>query len=579
MLQVNQAPSIALTSSDAPPYRQYILLSIIAGAIVSMIVFITGSLFTTIFVMLQFLLGPIIALLVYLLLMERYRVRQLHFNADRLETLLKNLPGMAYRCFNRKDWPMEFVSEGCYALCGYDRRDLEEQRVLWGTFTHPDEIETVERTILDAVGKDEPFEVEYRIITRSGEIKWVWERGRAVDSKGSNEIVLEGLITDITDRKLTETALVKAEAYSKAVVDTAVEAVITLDGLGYIETSNRAAQQMFGYTPQEIKGENIRALMPEPHHEEYEQFIDHYLKTNESHLIGMGHDVTGKRKDGSEFPIHLSISEILNQSERKYVGLIRDLSVQRAAEKEVREQREQLAHVDRLNTLGEMATVIAHEINQPLTAISMYAQSGLRFLNRDNPRPDRVRDAMEKLSIQTHRAGSVIERVQKLSRQHESQSEEVDCNALIRDVHKLAEVEAHIRDIVITLKLSRLLPMVVCDPIQIQQVVLNLLRNGMESMKSVDCRNGSQIILRTEPDSMHNGVKILITDSGSGISDEVAEQIYQPFSSTKNTGMGLGLSISRSIVRAHDGQLEFRNNANGGVTFYFTLPYARSKKI
>ena len=154
-------------------------------------------------------------------------------------------------------------------------------------------------------------------------------------------------------------------------------------------------------------------------------------------MVGMGREVTAKRKDNSEFPIHLSISEVLNQSERKYVGLIRDLSMQRAAEKEVREQREQLAHVDRLNTLGEMATVIAHEINQPLTAISMYAQSGLRFLDRNNPKPERLHDALEKLSVQAHRAGSVIERVQQLSQQHESHSEEVDCNALIKDVHTL----------------------------------------------------------------------------------------------------------------------------------------------
>jgi len=586
MLQVNnQVPLIALTSSDALPHRLYILLSIIAWVSVYMIVFIAGSLFpvaadsffSTIFIMLQFLLGPIMAMLVYLLLVERYRVRQLHFNADRLETLLKNLPGMAYRCFNRKYWPMEFVSEGCYALCGYDRRDLEEQRVLWGKFiTHPDEIEFVERSILDAVGKDEPFEVEYRIITREGEEKWVWERGRAVGVL-DGETILEGLITDITDRKLTEQALMRAEAYAKAVVDTAVEAVITIDEMGCIETVNRAAQTMFAYTPEAIKGENIRRLIAGDYLEEYNQYIMHYQEDRSSRVASAGCEVMGRRQDDSTFPIHFVINEVLNQPERKYVGLIRDLTLQREAEKEVREQREQLAHVDRLNTLGEMATVIAHEINQPLTAISMYAQSGLRFLDRDNPKPERLRDALEKLYVQAHRAGSVIERVQQLSRQHESHSEEVDCNALIRDVHKLAEVEAQIRDIVITLKLPRLLPMVVCDPVQIQQVVLNLLRNGMESMKKAGYNHGNRIVLHTSGTGA--GVRISIIDSGSGISDETAEQLYRPFSTTKDTGMGMGLSISRSIVRAHGGQLEFTNNANAGVTFYFTLPYARSKKI
>lgn len=585
MSQLTQIAPIHTAASDIPQHTLHILISLIAGVAVSIILIFTESLVpaslsymssSPVIVAIHLVPGLITALLAYLLLEERRRVRELHINAARLETLLKNLPGMAYRCFNRKYWPMEFVSEGCYALCGYDRRDLEEQRVLWGTFTHPDEIERVEKTILDAVEKGEPFELEYRIITRSKNIKWVWERGRVVSSNGSNEIVLEGLITDITDRKQTETALVEAEAYSKAVVDTAVEAVITLDKHGYIESFNRAAQQMFGYRTDEIKGESIRVLMPEPHHEEYEQFVTHYLKTNESQMIGMDHDVTGKRKDQSEFPIHLSISEILNQNEKKYVGLIRDLSMQRAAEKEVREQREQLAHVDRLNTLGEMATTIAHEINQPLTAISMYAQSGIKFLERGLVDPQKLRDALEKLTTQAHRAGTVIERVQQLSRQHESQSEEVDCNLLIREVHKLAEVEAHIRDIVIRLKLSHLLPTVFCDPVQIQQVVLNLLRNGMESMKSTGCRNGNRIVLQTNRTGI--GVKVSIIDSGIGISEDIADQLYLPFSSTKDTGMGMGLSISRSIIRAHGGQLEFSNNVNSGATFYFTLPYARPKR-
>ncbi|MCZ6802682.1 MAG: PAS domain-containing protein [Proteobacteria bacterium] len=163
----------------------------LAAALVAAIELSFGSLLisaadtpiVTVIYILRLLLIPLTAILVYLLLMEKYRVRQLNFNSDRLETLLKNLPGMAYRCFNSKDWPMEFVSEGCYALCGYERRDLEDQSVLWGSiFTHPGEIKLVEETILVAAGRNEPFEVEYRIITREDEEKWVWERGRVVDS-------------------------------------------------------------------------------------------------------------------------------------------------------------------------------------------------------------------------------------------------------------------------------------------------------------------------------------------------------------------------------------------------------------
>ena len=520
--------------------------------------------------------GLLFVLLAYVLLKAKYQVRQLRINVDQLEALLKNLPGMAYRCFNRKGRPFEFVSEGCYALCGYDRRDLEDQRLLWGSaFIHPDEVKFVEDTILAAIDRDEPFTVEYRIITRDGQEKWVWERGQAV-AVINGEIVLAGFITDINDRKPTETALVQAEAYSKAVIDTAVEALITIDNHGFIEAINQAAQQMFGYTAENLKGKNILMLIAETDHEQYEQFVTHYLEANESDMVGMGSELTGVRKDKSEFPIHFSMSEVLHQSEPKYIGLIRDLSVPRATEKEVCEQHEQPARVGQLNTLGEMAIVIAHEINQPLTAISMYAKSALSFFDSKNSKPARLREALEKLNIQTHRAGSVIERVQQLSQQQESYSEKVDCNDLIREVYKLAEVEAHIRDIVIKLELSHLLPVVICDPVQIQQVVLNLLRNGMESMKNIGCCNGNCIALRTSRNGF--GVKISVIDSGSGISEEIADQLYKPFSTTKDSGMGMGLSISRSIAKVHGGKLEFKNNTNGGVTFYFTLPGTASKK-
>jgi two-component system sensor kinase FixL len=254
------------------------------------------------------------------------------------------------------------------------------------------------------------------------------------------------------------------------------------------------------------------------------------------------------------------------------VGLIRDLSEQRAAEQEARENRERLAHVDRLSILGGMATGIAHEINQPLSAISMYAQSGLRFLESSTPRPDRLRDALEKLGAQAHRAGAIIERMQQLGKQHESRHEPIDGNALMKEVHELAETEARIRDMEIVLDLCPDSRQVIGDPVQIQQVALNLLRNGMEAMECNRHDHVSQIVLRTR--CQDNGFSVYVVDSGTGISGEVAERLYQPFSTTKRTGMGLGLSICRSIISAHGGRLGYINNDQGGATFCFTLPYA-----
>jgi two-component system sensor kinase FixL len=491
-------------------------------------------------------------------------------DTNRLETLLENLPGMAYRCFNEAHWPMDFVSDGCFELCGYHRHELESQSVLWGDFTHPDMIDEVDEKVRSATSIGQPFEVEYKIIIKNGHVKWVWERGRVVDTREDGVAILEGLITDITSRKLTETALIQAEAFAQAVVESAVEAVITVDSQCNIESFNQAARTMFEQPAQSLRDMHARILISPRHYSDF----DHYFQSrqNNPRTKSQGIELNGYQALNMEFPIHLSVNEVSTAEDHKYVILIRDLTDQRAVEKEVREQHDVLAHFERLNTLGEMATGIAHEINQPLTAISLYAQAGLRFLQQpDNP-TCRLQEVLEKLSHQAHRAGAVIERMQEMTKQQDSHREVTSCYTLIEEVYRLAEVEAQTRNFVIVLKHEQNLPEILCDSVQIQQVLLNLLRNGMQSMKSKGCRTGSKIVLQT--DLTGDGVKVSIIDTGIGIAAELSSQLYQPFTSTKESGMGMGLSISRSIIAAHGGQLEHVNNKAAGATFYFTLPSA-----
>jgi len=518
-------------------------------------------------------LSAFLGWIVHSALYEREQARRLESSASHLTELLQNLPGMAFRFHIREDWPAEFVSEGCLDLCGYSKPEFERRTVLWGDKIHPDDRGPLWRSVQEAIKQNREFESEYRIMTRGGTEKWVWSRGRKIEAEQGESPCLEGLVTDITNRKNAEAALVDAEAYAKAVVETAAEAVITIDADGRIETFNRAAQQMFGYTFGEIVGQHVRILLPEPREGEMDATTATSTQDAPALQPSRGHDVTGRRKDGSSLPIRLSVSEVHNQSGRKLVGLIRDLSEQRAAEQEAGEHRERLAHVDRLNMLGEMATGIAHEINQPLSAISMYAQSGIRFLESGVPKPERLRDALEKLGQQAHRAGAIIERMQQLGKQHESQRESVDGNMLMKQVHYLAETEARIRDMEIKLDLCPKRRRIVGDPVQIQQVALNLLRNGMEAMESSGRNHGNQIVLRTECGD--DGFKVIVIDSGIGVSRDVAERLFQPFSTTKKTGMGLGLSICQSIISAHGGRLGYVNNDCGGATFYFVLPYAK----
>jgi PAS domain S-box-containing protein len=398
---------------------------------------------STLVLIVGLLLSGLASTVVFLALVTRARSRQFHDTALRFEALVQNMPGMAYRRTNDPDRTLKFVSEGCRVVTGYSRRELNEGQISWDELIHPDDRGRVAADMSHAIAAHVPFEVEYRIADSTGEERWVWERGRVVDSELDDGSHLEGIVSDITDRK--------------------------------------------------------------------------------------------------------------------------------RAENEARQHREHLAHVDRLNMLGEMATGIAHEINQPLTAISLFVQAGNRMLENDTP--ERLPEIFDKLVLHAHRASSVIERMQTMARRQESAKEIIDCDDLIKEVVKLAEAEARIRDMIIEVTTEGDLPAVEVDPVQIQQVALNLLRNGMESMQSIGCDHGHTIGLRAKLDADHN-IEVSIVDRGAGVPGDVEQVLFAPFSTTKKSGMGMGLSISRAIITAHGGRLDFRNNQSGGATFFFTLPAA-----
>lgn len=501
-----------------------------------------------------------------------------------LETLLKNLPGMAYRCLNLPHWPMDFVSDGCLALTGYANHEIVSQQVLWGDFTHPEDIGFVDQEVRLSADSGKSFECEYRIHTKDGTEKWVWERGRPIDYQEDGTAVIEGFITDITEKKQVEIALRRSRSYSQAVVDSAVEAVIGVTQQGFIESYNQAAEAIFSKSFLDQSDITWHSLFAIKEQKTIQPYFSKHLQTKATPQgltspkhVSQGHELDAIDEHGNRFPVHLTISQVQTNPQPKYIFVIRDLTAQRLAEKEVREHRELLAHVDRINSMGEMASAMAHEINQPLTAISLYATTALALLDKDESGADRVADVLQKLTRQSHRAGAVLERMQKMTKHRESYQETVDCRLMMEEVHKLAEVEARLRNFTISLAVDKDLPKAHCDAIQIQQVILNLLRNGMEAVEQPDS-NGEIIFLRAEKDlkvaNDGGGVKISIIDSGSGISKSDAEQLYQPFRSGKEEGMGLGLSISKSIINAHGGELEFMNNSHKGTTFYFTLPAA-----
>jgi PAS domain S-box-containing protein len=278
------------------------------------------------------------------------------------------------------------------------------------------------------------------------------------------------------------------------------------------------------------------------------------------------------RKDGGtvEAVLHASVVHDANGKPLLYVAQTEDLTEKLEAEKDASEIRERLAHVTRLHMIGEMAAGIAHEINQPLTAITTYAQACRRMIQAGMVTSDEVLDAMDKISHQAQRAGDVIGSLRGLVRKRASTRKKVDLNTLIRDVVQLAEVDARMHETSIETDLAAGLPHVQADPVQIQQVVLNLLLNGMEAMKSPECPNRSLKV--TTGMAADNSVQISVRDHGIGISSEDEKSLFQTFFTTKTSGMGMGLAISRSIINSHGGRLWFIRNPDGGTTFYLSLP-------
>lgn len=367
-----------------------------------------------------------------------------------------------------------------------------------------------------------------------------------------------------------------AKAKLTALLDAAIDAIIIINHKGQIELFNAAAQRMFGYISAEVVGQNVKMLMPEPYQHEHDQYLDNYMQTKQARIIGSGREVKALKKSGEIFPIDLSVGEVKDSSHKQFVGIIRDMTEQIKARVEVINSRERLAHVSRLNTMGEMAAGIAHEINQPLTAVTSYAQacknllanSQLLVSEKEFPK-QRLLLTLDKISEQALRAAEVIRRLRAFVKKRKAQREFVDLNQLIAETVELASIDTRLLDHGITLNLSQELPsLLLIDPIQIQQVLFNLIRNAIDAMAE---QTNDPIQIYSQKLDQHF-IEVGVIDSGLGIKEQDKAMLFIPFFTTKNVGMGMGLPISQSIIQAHGGELKHHSRASRGSIFSFTLP-------
>jgi two-component system, LuxR family, sensor kinase FixL len=392
--------------------------------------------------------------------------------------------------------------------------------------------------------------------------------GEACDG---DELVFIGIIRDITDRKAAEFAQRESELRLRSIIDTVPNAIVVIDAQGTIQSFSPAAERLFGYDSGEVIGRNVNILMPTPYREAHDGYLGRYLRTGERRIIGIGRVVVGLRKDGETFPMELQVGEFAFMGSRFFTGFVRDLTERQEAQRRIQDLQAELLHASRLSVMGQMASTMAHELNQPLTAVTNYLEAGRQLLATGAGGPERLGEIMEKAIAQAQRAGEVIRQLRQFVSKGETEHRIESLNQLVEEALALALVGARQRGVRTSLELDHALPLVLVDHVQIQQVVLNLVRNAIEAMEEMELR---ELVVTTRTVSDQEMAEVIVADSGPGIAPELADRLFQPFVTTKKTGMGLGLSICREIVEAHHGRLTTTPGSPRGTVFRMTLPIA-----
>ncbi len=389
-------------------------------------------------------------------------------------------------------------------------------------------------------------------------------------------VILAGLISLAGDwavrrrheREASARVLEEREAHLRSIFDTAPEAMIVINHSGIIQSYGRSAERMFGWRPNEVYGRNISMLMPEPYRSQHDSYLERYLSTGEKRIIGIGRIVVGERKDGSTFPMELAVGEVSGPA-RVFTGFVRDLTERRENEARVQELQAEVVHISRLSAMGEMASALAHELNQPLSAIANYLNGARKLIGRGPESEAKVADAVAKASDQALRAGDIIRRLRDFLARGEGERKIESLAKLVHEGCNLALVGARESGVEVRYHIDPHLDRVLVDRVQIQQVIVNLVRNAVDAMQG---QAGAQIDVSTKiEDDM---AKVIVADNGPGIDETVAAKLFQPFVTTKTTGMGVGLSICRTIVEAHGGRISTEPNPGGGTIFNFSVPLA-----
>jgi two-component system sensor kinase FixL len=464
-------------------------------------------------------------------------------------------------------------SETAKSLFGMAR----DQPITYGLFVSlllPMDRERMEEAIKRVAEHGGNVDVSFRISRSQGSGHWIRARGGLVRDDTGAPRHISGIFLDIDEEKQLEDALRTRESHLRSILDTVPDAMIVINGDGIVQLFSTAAERMFGYAEREAIGKNVSELMPMPDRARHDGYLARYLSTGERHIIGIGRIVTGKRRDGTTFPMHLSIGEMQSGGAPYFTGFVRDLTEHQETQARLQELQSELVHISRLSAMGEMASALAHELNQPLAAISNYMQGSRRLLaDSTDPNAPKIESAMDRAAEQAIRAGQIIRRLRDFVSRGESEKRVESLSKLIEEAGALGLTGAREQNIQLRFNLNPDFDLVLVDRVQIQQVLVNLFRNALEAMSQSSQRE----LIVSNAEVGDEMLEVAVSDTGSGFHDDVKSHLFQTFFTTKETGMGVGLSISRSIIEGHGGRMWAETNASGGATFRFTLPTASSE--